>query len=66
MMEAIIGFAIALITAFIYGKSQGKKQYTEEKLESMEKAKDVEKEVAKMGDDKLRDVASKWVRNKDR
>lgn len=66
MIEFIVGIFVALFTAFLYGKSQGKQKDTEEKAQSMEKAKNVEKEVSKMDDDKLHDVASKWVRHKDR
>ena len=64
MIEFIIGIVVSLFVAFFYGRSTGKQQDTKEKIETVEKTKDVESKIEKMPDSDIRNHATKWVRNK--
>lgn len=64
MIELIIGVIVSLFVAFFYGRSTGKQQDTKEKIETVEKTKDVESKIEKMPDNVVRNHATKWVRNK--
>lgn len=65
MIEFIIGVIVSLFVAFFYGRSTGKQKDTKEKIEAVQKTKEVENEISKMPDNAVRNRASKWVRNKD-
>lgn len=64
MIEFIIGIIVSMFVAFFYGRSTGKQQDTKEKIETIQKTKDVENAIEKMPDVAVRKRASKWVRNK--
>ena len=66
MIESIIGIIVSIVVAFFFGRSSGRQQDTKEKVETIQKTKEVENEINKMPDSDVRKRAAKWVRNKNR